>query len=605
MPQPPVDVVRRQFAAAAPVPAHPPEGGALARAAGAVGRGWRSAGLDFTGLVVAGLFFAWSMTPSLLPRDWQYQGLISGISFAAGYGVGALLSWFTRDVLVPLLRLRSPRPQVTLWTKRVVGGATALLMVVSLVLAARWQREVAALIDMEGTTTSGYLRTGLVSAFVAYLLIAAARLLRVSVRTTGRGIRRLLRLPEPVVNALGIVLVSGLLIALVDGVLVRGLTAAANSAFSVQNEMIEDRVVQPWQPERSGSPLSLVSWDSLGRYGRDFASSGLRAAQLATVNGRPAKEPIRAYVGLGSAPTMQEQMDLLVRELERTGAFERAVLVVATTTGTGWVNENAVQSLELMHNGDTAFAAAQYSYLPSAVSFLVDRPIAQQSGRMMFDAVHRRWLEQPEGTRPKLYVYGESLGSFGSEAAFSGLAELRAKVDGALWVGPVSVNPLWRELVARRDPGSPQIKPVYAGGLVVRFAGRRQDLESTDDPPWIQPRVLYLQHPTDPVVWWSPDLLFTPPDWLQEPRGYDVQPSMRWRPIVTFWQVAADLANAGAIKPGHGHLYGLLVLDGWAAVAPPQGWTEADTARVRAAMNQMQRYRDLGRDARLAIAPAW
>jgi uncharacterized membrane protein len=35
---------------------------------------------------------------------------------------------------------------------------------------------------------------------------------------------------------------------------------------------------------------------------------------------------------------------------------------------------------------------------------------------------------------------------------------------------------------------------------------------------------------------------------------------------------------------GHGHNYGLSVLDGWAAVAPPPGWTARDTDRVRAAL---------------------
>lgn len=618
MPQPPVHLIIAAQAGrvsaplgAAPTvggeaPAPPPQGAALLRAKGAElgGRAWRWLALDFTGLAVAGLFFAWSMTPSLLPRDWAYQGLISGISLAAGYGTGTLLSWFSRSVLAPLLKWRAPRVEAVRLAKFVVGFATALLMLVFLLLAAGWQREIAVLVNVEGTTTTGYLRTGLISILVAAVIVACARAIRVAVRVTGHSIRRLFRLPEPVLNAIGIVLVSAVLITLVDGVLVRGLVSVANSVFSVQNELIDKNAVQPWQPERSGSPLSLVSWDSLGRYGRNFTSSGLTEEQLETVNGRPAREPVRVYAGLDSAPTMDEQMSLVVRELERAGAFDREVLVVTTTTGTGWINENVVQALELMYNGDTAFVATQYSYLPSPISFLVDRPIAQTSGEALFDAVHRRWLQEPAATRPRLYVYGESLGSFGSEAAFSGLAELRAKVDGALWVGPTNWNGLWQSLVSRRDPGSPQIRPTYAGGLVVRFANRRQDLEVDTSRPWLQPRVLYLQHPSDPVVWWSPDLLLPPPDWLEEPRGYDVAPSMRWRPVVTFWQVAADLANAASISEGHGHLYGLLVIDGWAAIAPPEGWTAADTARVRAAMNQMHKYQNEGIDPRRAIAPA-
>ncbi len=36
---------------------------------------------------------------------------------------------------------------------------------------------------------------------------------------------------------------------------------------------------------------------------------------------------------------------------------------------------------------------------------------------------------------------------------------------------------------------------------------------------------------------------------------------------------------------GYGHNYGNDIVDGWAAVAPPDGWTAADTERVRAALN--------------------
>jgi uncharacterized membrane protein len=98
--------------------------------------------------------------------------------------------------------------------------------------------------------------------------------------------------------------------------------------------------------------------------------------------------------------------------------------------------------------------------------------------------------------------------------------------------------------------------------------------------------VLYIQHPSDPIVWWTPDLIFQRPDWLAEPPGYDRLPSMRWFPFVTFWQVSADLTNAAGVPDGHGHNYGTTVLDGFAAVAAPEGWTQADTERIRVVMNE-------------------
>jgi uncharacterized membrane protein len=39
---------------------------------------------------------------------------------------------------------------------------------------------------------------------------------------------------------------------------------------------------------------------------------------------------------------------------------------------------------------------------------------------------------------------------------------------------------------------------------------------------------------------------------------------------------------------GHGHKYGDMVLDGWAAVLPPDGWTTADTERTRAGLKRFE-----------------
>jgi uncharacterized membrane protein len=96
---------------------------------------------------------------------------------------------------------------------------------------------------------------------------------------------------------------------------------------------------------------------------------------------------------------------------------------------------------------------------------------------------------------------------------------------------------------------------------------------------------MFLQHASDPVVWSSPDLMFRKPDWLKEPPGNDRSPAMRWYPIVTFFQLAADVAgnvtNSAGAPVGHGHNYGDSQLDGWVAVAAPDGWTQFDTDRIR------------------------
>jgi uncharacterized membrane protein len=173
------------------------------------------------------------------------------------------------------------------------------------------------------------------------------------------------------------------------------------------------------------------------------------------------------------------------------------------------------------------------------------------------------------------------------QAAFGWLPDIRERgFDAVLWVGPPQASPLWHALIVRRDPGTTEVQPRYDNGRTVRFSEAIDpaDVARQVTPPWTGTRVLFLQHPSDPVVWWSPDLLFGRPDWLVEPPGRDRSAAMHWSPVVTFWQVSADLTNAESVPGGHGHNYSNGILDGWVAVAPPDGWTTADTERIRAAL---------------------
>ncbi|MBF6241804.1 alpha/beta hydrolase [Nocardia otitidiscaviarum] len=546
---------------------------------------------NYPGVVVAAIFFAWSVSPSLLPRTWLFQGLVSGVSAVIGYAVGCVLEWaFTRWVRPRLperawiATLMNPPQRVQDLLK--AGTVVAVVVGAALILvrSARWQRNLQTMMGMEPTTTSSYLRTELLAFTTVALIILMFRLLRWAVRRLTRALNIDLRVPRPIALPGAVVLVAVFCVLLWQGVLVKAFFSVANSAFSLRNGHTSAAAQQPTLPERSGSPTSLAPWDTLGSEGRWFVSYAPSAERITAVTGRPAREPIRVYAGLESAPTPEAVAELVVRELDRTGAFDRRVLVVVTTTGTGWVDSTTAAAIEYMYGGDTAIAATQYSYLPSVLSFLSDRDKATEAGRLLVHAVHARWATLPPEARPKLLVYGESLGSQGSEGAFTGLDDIRTLVDGVMWVGPPNSNRIWSALEARRDPGTPEILPVYADGLVVRFAGSSEDL-NRPNAQWLDPRVVYLQHASDPIVWWSPDLLFSRPDWLAEPRGSDVSRSVRWWPIVTFWQISADLANAQKVPAGHGHKYGTLVLDGWAAITRPPDWTPELAQRIRAALD--------------------
>ncbi len=542
-----------------------------------VGR-WRRiiAGLPrygWPGTVMA-LLLAWSsFTPSLLPRSPILQGLLAGIVAAFGYGVGESVAWAVRRVT----RWR-PSPGTIRRAWRALAVAGAAFTIVVLVAGWRWQADLHELMGLDAPAGYDSALIAVLALLVFVGLVALGRVLR---RLTGWVLRRTVgRLPLWLARTIAVTAVVLLVVGLLTGVIFRGFIAASNATFSVKDSTTDAGTVQPTDPERSGSPPSLIAWDTLGRQGRNFVARGPTEAEIAEFTGGPAMVPIRVYAGLQSAPTVQERADVLVKDLRRAGGFDRKALVVVTTTGTGWVDPAAVDSLEYMLGGDTAIAAAQYSYLPSWISFLVDKSKAQATGVAVFESVYKAWKQLPTDHRPRLYISGESLGAFGSQEAFASLDEMAARTEGAVLVGTPNFTELSSTLVANRDAGSPERLPVYQQGATARWAAVPADL-SQPAGTWGPPRITYLQHASDPIVWWSPSLLLHRPDWLREPRGADVLPATQWLPWVTFWQVTADMVYSTGVPDGHGHVYKREYVDAWAAVTQPAGWTADDTTRLR------------------------
>ncbi|WP_234346488.1 alpha/beta hydrolase [Cellulomonas timonensis] len=537
------------------------------------------------GLAGALVLFAATLGPSLIPRPPVFQGAAAGICAALGYGVGVFVAWAARRIGVPAPR--SPR-----W-RRAGWWALALAAVVTVPLAlaesASWQREVRDMFGMPQPTSAHSFQVLGLAVLVALVLVLIARGLRAVARALGRLLGRWA--PPVLGRAIAAVLIAVLTVLALDGVLSHWLIGGLRATYARVDRTTEPGVEQPTQPERSGSPASGASWESLGQQGRTFVSGGPGVDELqafAQRTGLPlgVREPVRVYAGLEAGETLTDVAAQVVAELDRTGAWDREVLVVATTTGTGWVDPSMSEALELSWGGNTAIAAMQYSFVPSWVSFVSDRSTPPAAGTALFEAVHAAWSSRPEADRPLLMAFGESLGSYGGQGAFSGLQDMRARTDGALWVGTPSFTEDWAYLTDHRDPGSLEISPVVDGGRAVRWG---TDVASVANiwelpGPWDQPRVLYVQHASDGVVWWSPDLLLHEPDWLREPRGPDVLPSVSWFPVATFFDVTIDLFLAQDVPDGHGHRYRLAYAGAWPAVAPPPGWTDEDTALLREVM---------------------
>lgn len=539
-----------------------------------------TAPLRLGGLLMAALFVWESMRPTLLPRPWLFQGVITGISAAIGYGVGALGS-----VLVALVRNRRGATD-PLATQRVRPFAWAALGLATLVGAALWpgwqssQRE---LVEMDDVALVSALPVLLVAVVVALLFLAIGRILGHGIVLLDRWLAH--RVPRPAAHAMTAATGVVLVVLFVTDVIVDPLISAANASFGTLDDTTEEGIVQPQAPEISGSPASLAPWDTLGFQGRTFVGRTSTLAELEATAGPDVDvvQPIRAYVGLQTADGVDERAALAVDELERTGAFDRSVLVIATVTGTGWINPVAARALEHLHHGDTAIVGMQYSYLPSWISFIVDKDKAAATGQALIGAVQERWAELPEDERPLLVAFGESLGSFGSEHAFvqgdaeASVARITELVDRALWMGPTGSNPIRGQLIDGREPGSPAWLPVVAEDVM--FVNTVDELAE----PGIA-EVLYRQHPSDPVGWWEPATLWREPAWLQGERGYDVPDRARWFPFVTWLQTTFDLIEGFSAPAGYGHNYDDGWVQAWAAIAPPAGWTAADTEALAEAL---------------------
>ena len=546
--------------------------------AGEPKRDWWQRRYTFTGTAVGMVFLLLSMTPSLLPRGPLFQGLVSGVAGAIGYALGVFGVWLVRFMQS---RTDSPRPPRWAWTLLVVLGALGLVF--GIFYFYYWQDHVRDLMGVPRLKWFNYLQAGAISVVLLFALVEIGQLFGRLVAVLARQLGRVAPPRVSFVVTVGLLLALG--IAILNGVVVRGTMGLLNKTFSSVNDEIDASLPAPTTALRSGGPGSLTSWASLGHQGRIFLHGGPTVAQLREFNNAPATEPIRAYAGLNSAKGIRATAELAAAELERQGGLKRKVIAVATTTGTGWINAAEADSLEYMYNGDTAIVSMQYSFLPSWLSFLVDKENARQAGQALFEAVDKKVRTMPEAQRPKIVVFGESLGSFGGEAPFLSPNNIIARTNGALFSGPTFQNTMRDSVTVNRDAGSPEWLPIFDDGANVRFAARAEDL-GRPDKPWDNPRIVYLQHASDPIAWFNPELLFAEPDWLREPRGYDVSQDMKWIPVVTFLQVSADMAVAVDVPDGHGHRYVKDVVNAWEAVLKPPGWTPEKTEQLRGRVTQ-------------------
>lgn len=515
-------------------------------------------GLSFLGVIAALAMYAVSVSPSLMARSWAWHAVASGILVACGYVAGVVVQNVAQLVIrLTGLTISASEP-VELGFRIGIGTLFALWWLYAVIQSYRRARKAAALVNMPGETFGEYLLGTAGAVVVSWMLLrivgALNRLCWMIIASLDA------HMPRPAAIVVSMVILFAIMFFLTSKVILRGGIGFFRRKAEQLNMRTARGIYQPFVPERSASPASSVTWESVGGQGRVFLGRGPSRLDIAQVCGGVAMEPIRVYSGMPTGGSGIEQAAAtVVAELHRTGAFDRAVILIAASTGSGWVDEWQVQPLEFLTRGNCATASLQYSYVPSALNWLTGLEPAQEASAALFAAVRAELDLMDEADRPALFVCGESLGAFASQSVFESFEDVLARVDGALWVGTPAFTPMHAALTAARHKGSPEVAPVVNNGRRVRFVNEpsdlRTDLYGRELGPWGFPRVVYAQHPSDPVVWWTNKLIWTQPDWLRERAGRDVSLNVEFTRFATYIQVLADLPVAGTAPGGHGHTY--------------------------------------------------
>ncbi len=351
------------------------------------------------------------------------------------------------------------------------------------------------------------------------------------------------------------VLAAGVNAALWSGATVAAYNAGV-AAVGRSNETLEPGYAEPPASRLvSGSDESYSPFEDLGKQGRRFVTDVATPTLIKEVIGSdPVEHPIRVFIGFNSEPLYPTgRAELAMEELERTGAFERSHLLLVSPTGTGWVDHTMIEAAELVTRGDIATCCIQYGRYPS---FLAIQKVAlgRAQFRLLLWAVRQRLLALDPADRPKVLVFGESLGAWASSdvVMYQGIEGFdHYGIDRALWIGLPGLAKWSRNGMAR---GASDLVPEGTVGVF----DTPEQLAALSDEERQRLRATILSHDNDPIAVLATELMVQQPGWLSdgETRGRGVPDSMRFSPFITFWHTVADAMNAMVTVPGEFRSFG-------------------------------------------------
>ncbi|MEM6460360.1 MAG: alpha/beta-hydrolase family protein [Pseudomonadota bacterium] len=530
------------------------------------------------GFLLGLLLLAASLTPTLIPRGPMLQGVLGGLVMALGY-----LIWR----IVEVIWQAADMPRLKGLMLRIVEAITAIVVVAVLISALRysliWQNDLRLRMEMEPATGAHLVMILVLAAIVFALLFAIGAVIAAFSRFVRARLDRIM--PRRRANVLGFVIVAILLFIVTRDGLLDTAIGALDEAYETAQNLFEQAPPAPVDARFVGSPESLIDWQAMGQPGRDFITGGPDATAISAFTGADALDPIRVYVGRANADTPQARAQLALAEMLRLGAFEREVLVVVSPTGTGWMDPGSHDPLEYMHGGDIATVSVQYSYLNSPFALVFETRTGLDQATATVSTIYDYWAKLPENERPRFYIHGLSLGAWSSMYAVTLTQLVNDPIDGAFWAGPPFPSDLWNRVQRSRNDGSPWVAPQIDDGSLVRYASHTNNGSQAVDE-WGDMRILFLQYPSDPIVFFDPLSLLRPPVWMREPPADDVSPYLRFMPVVTQFQLALDMALSTAASAGHGHAYySQDYIEPWVQVSEPANWSATDTERLKAHCN--------------------
>ncbi len=526
-------------------------------------------------LLIGLLFFTASLTPSLIPREPAVQGILGGLVTALGYLLGQIVGLLWRALDMPALPRFLARSSIWIATGLIVAF---FLWVLGSSLT--WQNDLRDKMGMAPADGLNLIRILVFATLTFAAVFAIGRIVASFFRLVRARLYRVM--PPRRANVVGLIVVAVILLVVTrDGILDR-VIAGLDTSYETAQALFEDAPPPPSDPRQTGSRASLIDWSGIGKPGRDFITSGPDADAISAFTGRPALDPIRVYVGRANGETPMERAALALAELKRQGAFERRVLIIASPTGTGWMDPGAHDPVEYMHNGDIATVAAQYSYLQSPLALVLETNTGLEQATALQDMVHGYWKTLPKDSRPRLYAHGLSLGAWSSMHATNLFRLLDDPIDGAFWAGPPFPSDFWNYVQNQRSAGSPWVLPKIGDGSLIRYASHTADA-SQAAAEWGEMRIVFLQYASDPVVFYDPASFWRAPPWMRDPPAADMSAHFIFMPVVSQFQLALDMALSFGSPPGHGHAYYAQDYIGpWVQVTAPEGWTDSDTARLKA-----------------------